>query len=98
MTTTTRPTSWVSAARKVFHAFPEGAPAICLTELTIAAEDGKSYIAKPLKGVGSGFPEIALPFRGNVFQGGVCGIDWRGAVGRACAPEEVDPTVLDREA
>ena len=98
MTTTTRPISWVSAARKDFHAFPEGASAICLAALTIAAEDGKAYIAKPLKGVGSSVPENALPCRGNVFPGGVCGADWREAVGRARVPEEVDPTDLDPEA
>ena len=61
MTRTTRPISWVSAARKGFDRFPEGAQAICLTALTIAAEGGKADIAKPLKGLGSGVMEIALP-------------------------------------
>jgi phage-related protein len=49
-----RPISWVSAARKEFETFPEGAQAICLAALTIAAEGGKADIAKPLKGHGSG--------------------------------------------
>ena len=68
MTRSTRPISWVSAARKEFDSFPEGAQAICLTALTIAAEGGKADIAKPLKGLGSGMMEIALPYRGNAFR------------------------------
>jgi phage-related protein len=68
MTRTTRPISWVSAARKDFADFPEGAQAICLAALTVAAEGGKADIAKPLKGLGSGVMEIALPFRGNAFR------------------------------
>ena len=68
MTRTTRPISWVSAARKEFESFPEGAQAICLTALTIAADGGKADIAKPLKGLGSGVMEIALPYRGDAFR------------------------------
>jgi phage-related protein len=68
VTRTTRPISWVSAARKEFDGFPEGAQAICLTALTIAAEGGKADVAKPLKGLGSGVLEIALPYRGNAFR------------------------------
>jgi phage-related protein len=36
--------------------------------LTVAAEGGKSDIAKPLHGLGSGVFEIALPFRGDAFR------------------------------
>jgi phage-related protein len=68
VTGTTRPISWVSAARKEFDSFPAGAQAICLTALTIAAEGGKADIAKPFKGLGAGVMEIALPFRGNAFR------------------------------
>ena len=68
MTRSTRPISWVGAARKEFDSFPEGAQAICLTALTIAAGGGKADIAKPLKGLGSGVLEIALPDRGNAFR------------------------------
>jgi len=68
VTRSTRPISWVSAARKEFDSFPEGAQAICLTALTVAAEGGKADIAKPLKGLGSGMMEIALPYRGNAFR------------------------------
>ena len=68
MTRTTRPVSWISAARKVFDAFPEGAQSICLSALTIAAEGGKADIAKPMKGLGSGVFEVALRYRGNAFR------------------------------
>ena len=68
MTRTTRPISWVSAARKEFEDFPEGARAICLAALTIAADGGKADIAKPLKGLGAGLMEIVLPYRGNAFR------------------------------
>lgn len=68
MTRTTRPISWIKAARKDFGKFPEGAQSICLAALTIAAEGGKSDIAKPLHGLGSGVFEIALPYSGNAFR------------------------------
>jgi phage-related protein len=68
MTRATRPISWVSAARKDFESFPEEAQDICAEALTVAAEGGKSDIAKPMKGLGSGVFEIALPFRGNAFR------------------------------
>jgi phage-related protein len=56
------------SARKEFANFPDGAQAICLAALTVAAEGGKADIAKPLKGLGSGVMEIALPYRGNAFR------------------------------
>ena len=68
MTRTTRPVSWISAARKAFDAFPEGVQSTCLSALTIAAEGGKADVAKPMKGLGSGVFEIALPYRGNAFR------------------------------
>jgi phage-related protein len=68
MTRPTRPISWINAARKVFASFPEGAQAICLATLTIAADGGKADVAKPVKGLGSGVFEIALPYRGNAFR------------------------------
>jgi phage-related protein len=36
--------------------------------LTIAAEGGKADIVKPMRGMGPGVFEIALPFRGNAFR------------------------------
>jgi phage-related protein len=68
MIRTTRSVSWIGAARKSFDAFPEGAQSICLSALTIAAEGGKANIAKPMKGLGAGVFEIALPYRGNAFR------------------------------
>ncbi|MDR3749894.1 MAG: type II toxin-antitoxin system RelE/ParE family toxin [Terracidiphilus sp.] len=68
MTRTTRPISWIKAARKEFEDFPIGAQAICLAALTIAAEGGKADIVKPFKGVGSGIFEIALPWHGDAFR------------------------------
>jgi len=68
MTRKTRPVSWIKAALKEFETFPEGARSICLAALTIAAEGGKADIAKPMRGLGSGVFEIALPFRGHAFR------------------------------
>ena len=68
MTRQTRPISWIKGARSDFEKFPAEAQTICLTALTIAAENGKADIAKPFKGVGSGVFEIALPFRENAFR------------------------------
>lgn len=68
MTRPTRPISWFNAALKAFHSFPEGAQSICLAALTIAADGGKADVAKPMKGLGSGVFEIALPYRGNAFR------------------------------
>ena len=68
MTRKTRPISWIKAALKKFARFPSDAQTICMTALTIAAENGKADIAKPFKGVGSGVFEIALPLRGNAFR------------------------------
>jgi phage-related protein len=68
MTRKTRPVSWIKAALKTFEAFPEEARSICLAALTIAAEGGKADIAKPMRGIGSGVLEIALPFKGDAFR------------------------------
>lgn len=64
----TRPVSWLTPARKAFEEFPDAAREIVLDALSIAAEGGKAGIAKPMKGLGSGVFEIALPYRGNAFQ------------------------------
>ena len=64
----TRPVSWLTAARRNFDGFPEGARETILDALSVAAEGGKAAIAKPLKGIGSGVFEIALPYRGNAFR------------------------------
>ena len=36
--------------------------------MSVAAEGSKAGIAKPMKGLGSGVYEIALPYRGNAFR------------------------------
>ena len=64
----TRPVSWVTPARKVFEAFPDGAREIIMDALSVAAEGGKAAISKPMKGFGSGVFEVALPYRGNAFR------------------------------
>jgi len=64
----TRPVSWIKTALKEFESFPEAVKSICLAALTIAAEGGKADIAKPLKAMGSGVFEIALPYRGDAFR------------------------------
>lgn len=47
----TRPVSWLTAARKAFEDFPEGAREIVLDALSVAAEGGKAGITKPMKGI-----------------------------------------------
>jgi phage-related protein len=68
MTRKTRPVSWIEAALKEFETFPEGARSICLAALTIAAEGGKADMAKPMRGMGTGVFELALPFRGDAYR------------------------------
>ena len=63
----TRAISWFRA-RKDFEKFPEKVQEICLTALTIATEGGKSDIAAPWHGLGSGVFEIKLRFKGNAFR------------------------------
>jgi phage-related protein len=64
----TRPVSWLTPARKAFEKFPVGAREIIFDALSIAAEGCKAGIAKPMKELGSGVFEIALPYRGNAFR------------------------------
>ena len=64
----TRTVSWIKAAHKEFEAFPAEARTRCLIALTIAAEGGKSDVAKPMLGLGSGVFEIALPFKSDAYR------------------------------
>ncbi|TAN20598.1 MAG: type II toxin-antitoxin system RelE/ParE family toxin [Acidobacteria bacterium] len=41
---------------------------VCLGALTIAAEDAKADVAKPMQGLDSGIFEIALPFKGEAYR------------------------------
>jgi phage-related protein len=47
---------------------PKDAQPSFLAALTVAAEGGKSDIAKPMHGLGSGVFEIALAFHGDAFR------------------------------
>lgn len=64
----TRPISWLTPARKAFDGFPVGTREVFIDALSVAAEGSKAGIAKPMKGLGSGVFEIALPYRGNAFR------------------------------
>lgn len=64
----TRPIGWVRAARKAFDSFPPEARERMGYALTTAAEGGKADIAKPMKGLGAGVMEIALPYKGDAYR------------------------------
>lgn len=68
MIRSTRPISWIKPALREFERLPDDVRTVCLTALTIAAEGGKTDLAKPLQGLGSGVFELALPFRGDAFR------------------------------
>ena len=63
-----RPISWLKAARRDFEEFPEDVQGDMLGALTIAAEGAKSDNVKPFKGVDGGVFEIALRHRGDAFR------------------------------
>ena len=63
MTATTRPISWIKAARKDFESFPAPVQTETLRVLTVAAEGRMAEQVKPLKGLGSGVMEIVLSHR-----------------------------------
>jgi phage-related protein len=68
MSETTRPISWIKAARKDFERFPETVRIEALRALTIAAEGEKADSAKPMHGLGSGVMEIAMRHRGDAWR------------------------------
>src|ERR1019366_2959130 len=68
MLRTSRPISWIKAARKDFEDFPQGAQIEMGRALTILAEGRMPDIAKPLTGFGSGVMELALRHRGDAFR------------------------------
>lgn len=89
MARNTRPISWIKAAFKDFEEFPEGAQLNILRALTVAAEGGKSDIAKPLKGFESGVFEIALPYRGDALSNSGYSATRHGYLGAARLSEEI---------
>ena len=68
MSRNTREIAWIRAAKKDFGKFPVAAQRIMARALTVAAEGSKADIAKPMKGLGSGVFEIALPFRSDAYR------------------------------
>jgi len=68
MTATTRPISWIKAARKDFDDFPVPVQTDALRALTVAAEGRMADHVKPLKGFDSGVMEIVLRHRGDAFR------------------------------
>lgn len=68
MTATTRPISWIKAARKAFDDFPAPVQLDGLRALTIAADGRMAEHVKPLKGFESGILEIVLRHRGDAFR------------------------------
>lgn len=63
-----RTISWIKAARKDFEGFPREAQERLAFALALAAGGSKADIARPMKGLGAGVMEIALPYRGNAFR------------------------------
>ncbi len=59
---------WVKAARRDFEGFPNQARQRILDALAIAAIGEKADIAKPMKGLGAGVMEIALPYRSDAYR------------------------------
>jgi phage-related protein len=65
---TTRPISWIKAAKKDFEAFPEAVKLDALRALSIASAGSMADHVKPLKGFESGIMEIVLRHRGDAFR------------------------------
>mgnify|MGYP001546454848 CR=1 FL=1 len=68
MIKTTRPVSWIKAARKDFEGFPQAVQLEGLRALTVAAEGGKADTVKTLQGFTGGVMEIVLKHRGDAFR------------------------------
>ena len=60
--------SWVRGAFKEFSAFPQAVQEQIKFALQIAAAGQMADSAKPMKGLGGGVYEIALPHRGDAFR------------------------------
>jgi len=63
-----REIAWVKAALKDFSDFPQAVQDRMKDALAIAGMGQKADIAKPLKGLGSGVFEIALPYRTDAYR------------------------------
>lgn len=63
-----REIAWIKAALKDFGSFPEAVQDRMKDALSIAGMGQKADIAKPMKGLGSGVFEIALPYRTDAYR------------------------------
>jgi phage-related protein len=63
-----RKISWVKAAQKDFEKFPREAQERMADAIALAARGAKADIAKPMRGLGAGVMEIALPYRGDAYR------------------------------
>jgi phage-related protein len=63
-----RKVSWVKAAWKEFHAFPQGVQEQVKFALEIAAAGEMADTAKPMKGFDAGVFEIAIAYRGDAYR------------------------------
>ena len=63
-----REIAWIKAALKEFGEFPSAVQERMKDALSIASMGGKADIAKPMKGLGSGVFEIALPYRTDAYR------------------------------
>ena len=98
MKRTTRPISWIKAARKDFEVFPTPVQLEGLRSLGVAAEGSKADNCKPLKGFDSGVLEILLKHRGDAFRvvyAVQIGTDQHRHLGGARLSEEIDPRHQD---
>lgn len=98
MTITTRPISWIKAARKGFEDFPEPVQLETIRALTVAAEGHMAEHVKPLKGFDSGVMEIVLRHRGDAFRVVYAVHNWRRFMGDSCLPEKIDAGNQNTEA
>ena len=60
--------AWVKAALKDFGEFPQAVQDRMKDALAIASMGQKADIVKPMKGLGSGVFEIALPYRTDAYR------------------------------
>jgi len=64
----TKRISWIRAAQKDFEKFPIAVQDQMKNALDIAGLGRKVDFAKPMKGLGSGVFEIALPYQTNAYR------------------------------
>ena len=63
-----REIAWIRAALKDFRKFPKAVQDRMLDALAVASFGQKADLAKPMKHLGSGVMEIALPYRSDAYR------------------------------